>query len=255
MTVIWEKMHFPLNILEKAGKLYGSVILCETALQYVCFWVCVFFTIKNLQHVKLSLSLETFKGNGDIVSFFYCDAPWTHLEVRVALWPPGAQDDTWRVVSHIMRRALDYREKIKGEKNGDVTWVYALFLSFCQHKLFEIWIRNTCAVVLTHTHLGMLEVVHPSVVFLRGDMLESHCQLMRIPDGICTWWCRLNAQNGCELWVFRKQRWGREKETSLLISPTVYSQWWHVHTFTHVLYFGTNLRYLHLIWVFLFHIT
>lgn len=73
--------------------------------------LCVFITIKNLQNVKLSLSVKTFKGNGDIVSFLYCDAPWTHLEVWVAFWPTRAQDDTRWVIPHIMCRTLHYRQK------------------------------------------------------------------------------------------------------------------------------------------------
>lgn len=69
--------------------------------------VCVFCTIKNLQHIKLLLSVETLKGDGDVVSFLYCDAPRTHLQVGVAFRPTGAQDDARRVVSHIMRGTLD----------------------------------------------------------------------------------------------------------------------------------------------------
>ncbi len=52
-------------------------ILAEFLLYCMSFVrvLSVFFTIKNLQHVKLSLGVETFKGNGDVVSFLYCDAP------------------------------------------------------------------------------------------------------------------------------------------------------------------------------------
>lgn len=35
----------------------------------------VCFTVKNLQNVKLSLRMEAFKGNGDIVSLLHCNAP------------------------------------------------------------------------------------------------------------------------------------------------------------------------------------
>lgn len=72
----------------------GSLYFCHKCVQFsqgdhvssqplysfecVCVCVCVrvcLFTIKNLQHVKLSLSVEAFKGNGDVVSFLYCNAP------------------------------------------------------------------------------------------------------------------------------------------------------------------------------------
>lgn len=64
------------------------------------------FTIKNLQHIKLPLRVEAFKGNGHIVSFLHGDAPGAHLQVRVALRPTGAQDDTRWVIAHLVRWAL-----------------------------------------------------------------------------------------------------------------------------------------------------
>lgn len=145
--------------------------------------VCVFcFTIKNLQHIKLLLSVETLKGDGDVVSFLYCNAPWTHLQVGVAFWPTGAQDDTRRVVSHIMRGALDC-----GADNAKGLYAYVSLL----HQFLSIHFLMS----LLKTHLGMLVEMRPSGVSLQGDMLESHCQPERIQDGICTWWCHLDIQN------------------------------------------------------------
>lgn len=64
-------------------------VMCGSLMLKSAF-LFVFFTIKNLQHVKLSLGVKTFKGYCDIVSFLHCNTPRTHLEVRVAFWPARA---------------------------------------------------------------------------------------------------------------------------------------------------------------------
>lgn len=71
-----------------------------------CCWCGFSVTIKNLQHIKLPLRVEAFKGNGDIVALLHGNAPGAHLQVRVALRPTGAQDDTRWVIAHLVRGAL-----------------------------------------------------------------------------------------------------------------------------------------------------
>lgn len=71
-----------------------------------CCWCGFSVTIKNLQHIKLPLCVEAFKGNGDIVALLHGNAPGAHLQVRVALRPTGAQDDTRWVIAHFVRGAL-----------------------------------------------------------------------------------------------------------------------------------------------------
>lgn len=71
-----------------------------------CCWCGFRFTIENLQHIKLSLSVKAFKRNGHVVSFLHSHAPGAHLQVWVALRPTWAQDDTRWIIAHLMRRAL-----------------------------------------------------------------------------------------------------------------------------------------------------
>lgn len=106
-------------------------------MEFVCISCC---TVKNLQHVKLSLRVETFHGDGDVVSLLHCDTPGTHLEIGVAFRPAGAQDHSRRVVSHVVSRTLDC-----GKTENKTNLI--ILAHGCQQQSFEM-----CHCSATHTH-------------------------------------------------------------------------------------------------------
>lgn len=125
------------------------------------------------------------------------------------------RDSGWHPTSRIAHHAqgIGLWTENRGRKRANVKWVCSIVFSQC-FGLFERWIKKTsCAAVFTH--LGMLEAVHPSGVFLRGDMLESHCQPMRNQDGICTWWHHLYAQR--RLWIARKAKLIKQRERKMVV--------------------------------------